>query len=255
MDKQFIIPKAEPFFFPGGPTGCLLVHGFTATPQVMRNLGVYLNKQGYTVLGIRLAGHATSVEDMIRSRYQDWLASIEEGWHLLQGITERVFLMGHSMGGSLSLILASRFPVAGVVGMSARYEIPIGFARSFPQLTRILSVVYPCRPKRKGDWFNPQAADGYIRYLCNPLSSSYELHLLLKELRPLVPKIDVPVLFIHSRDDDYILPYQAEWLYEHTGSLDKEFIWVEKANHHITQDGDTSVVFQAVVEFVVQRVK
>ena len=118
MEKHLIIPKAEPFFFPGGPTGCLLVHGFTATPQVMRNLGEYLNKQGFTVMGVRLAGHATSIEDMIRSRYADWLASVEEGWHLLQGITERVFLMGHSMGGSLSLILAARFPVAGVVGMS-----------------------------------------------------------------------------------------------------------------------------------------
>jgi carboxylesterase len=255
MEKHLIIPKAEPFFFPGGPTGCLLVHGFTATPQVMRNLGEYLNKQGYTVLGIRLSGHATSVEDMIHSRCQDWLASVEEGWYLLQGITERVFLMGHSMGGSLSLISAARFPVAGVVGMSTLYEIPIGFARRFPRLTRIMSIVYPCRLKRKGKWFNPQAAEGYIRYLCNPLRSSYELHLLLKELRPLVPTIKVPILFIHSRDDDYILPYQAEWLYEHTSSLDKELIWVENANHHITQDGDTSIVFQAVVEFVVQRVK
>jgi carboxylesterase len=51
----FIIPSAEPFYFPGGKTGCLLVHGFTGSPKEMRWMGEYLAGQGYTVLGVRLA--------------------------------------------------------------------------------------------------------------------------------------------------------------------------------------------------------
>ena len=75
-----IIPTAEPFFFPGAGkiarTGCLVTHGFTGTPKEMRWLGKYLNKDGCTVCGIRLAGHATQPEDMIRSRFSDWLLSM-----------------------------------------------------------------------------------------------------------------------------------------------------------------------------------
>jgi carboxylesterase len=106
-----IIPTAEPFFFSGkdanAKTGCLVTHGFTGTPKEMRWLGEYLNGQGYTVCGIRLNGHATKPEDMIRSRWQDWLLSVEDGFNLLRSCTYQVFLLGLSMGGVLSLTAAA----------------------------------------------------------------------------------------------------------------------------------------------------
>ena len=55
-------PDIRPFFFAGGDVGCLLVHGFTGTPHEMRFLGERLAAQGYTVSGVCLAGHATSVK-------------------------------------------------------------------------------------------------------------------------------------------------------------------------------------------------
>src|SRR5689334_2690073 len=94
-----IIPTAEPFFFPGSDVGCLLVHGFTGAPKEMRKMGEYLHAQGFSVLGVRLAGHATRPEDMIRNNYADWLASVEDGFDLLSGAAQHIYLMGLSMGG------------------------------------------------------------------------------------------------------------------------------------------------------------
>src|SRR5687768_128573 len=102
-----IIPTTEPFFFPGNEIGCLLVHGFTGGPKELRWMGEYLNKQGFTVLGVRLAGHATRPEDMIRTNHTDWLASLEDGFQLLSGTAKHIYLMGLSMGGVLSLTAAS----------------------------------------------------------------------------------------------------------------------------------------------------
>ena len=51
-----IMPGAEPFYFSGDRTGCLLIHGFTGTPNEMRWLGTQLSTAGHTVLGVRLAG-------------------------------------------------------------------------------------------------------------------------------------------------------------------------------------------------------
>ena len=56
---SYIIPGSEPFYLPGGSTGCLLLHGFSATPEEMRPLGEFLASKGYSVIGVRLAGHAT----------------------------------------------------------------------------------------------------------------------------------------------------------------------------------------------------
>src|ERR1700690_3229103 len=113
-----IIPTAEPFLFPGSRTGCLLIHGFTGAPKEMRTMGEYLNQQNhYSCLGVRLNGHATQPEDMIRSNWSDWTASVEDGYHLLRGACDRIYLVGLSMGGVLSLLMSTRLDVAGVVAM------------------------------------------------------------------------------------------------------------------------------------------
>jgi carboxylesterase len=248
--KKFTIPDAEPFFLPGGDTGCLVVHGFTGAPKEMREVGEFLNQQGHTVLGIRLAGHATKIDDMIRSRHEDWLASVEDGWHLLQGHTKRVFLIGLSMGGVLSLIVASRLPVAGVVAMSTPYLFPPPFFRKFPWVLRLISPFYRLQGKSEGHWFTPGLAENHISYSHNPVRPGYELAMLLKKLQASLPNVYVPTLVIHSRDDDYVEPGNAELIYNNLGSPKKELLWVDQCNHVITRDGDTSHVFKPIAKFI-----
>ena len=250
MAQGKIIPGAEPFYFPGGPTGCLLVHGFTGTPKEMRLLGEYLNAQGHTVLGVRLAGHATDLQDMIRSRYPDWMASVEDGWNLLQNSTERIFIMGLSMGGVLSLTQAARLQVAGVVAMSTPYRFPKKWVNQFPWLLPLIAPFVPKTGKSEGVWFTPQMAESHVSYSHNPVRSAYELYKLLEIMRASLSQVRVPALVIHSKDDDYVFEQHAEPLFADIGSTQKELIWVDKANHVITRDGDTSRVFEPIAAFI-----
>src|ERR1051325_4960468 len=121
-----IIPTAEPFLLPGDSSkpACLLIHGFTGTPKEMRWMGEFLNRQGYTCLAVRLTGHATDPEDMIRSRWTDWAASVEDGYALLRGLTDNIFLIGLSMGGDLALLTSTRLDVKGVIAMSTPARLP-----------------------------------------------------------------------------------------------------------------------------------
>jgi carboxylesterase len=255
MSKQpyQIIPTAEPFFFPGGTTGCLLIHGFTGTPKEMRLLGDYLHRQGHTVLGVRLAGHATQIEDMIRSRYQDWLGSIEDGWHLLQNQTDQIFLIGFSLGGVLSFVASSYLPVAGVVALATPYELPHKIAKALGPLLIPISKILPIIQQKEGEWFNPEMAEGHVNYTGRPLRPVYELHQVIQRMQAILPDINIPVLTIQSRDDLSVLPENAEELFKHIGGQDKTQIWVDKTNHALVLDGDTSKVFQPSGEFI-QRV-
>ncbi len=253
-----IIPTAEPFFFPGqgknARTGCLVTHGFTGAPKEMRGLGEYLNRQGYTVCGMRLAGHATRPEDMVRSRWRDWLLSVEDGYALLRGCTDQVCLLGLSMGGVLSLTAAARFPVRGVVAMSTPYGLP---ALSMPLWTaRLLSLFKPYMPKGKvhdSGWFDHAAYAQHVSYPMNPVRSAVELKLLIEQMYAALPNIQAPVLLIHSHNDDYVVKDSMEQIYNQLGTLDKQMVWVEGGGHVITEEPTRETVFKVTGDFI-QRV-
>jgi len=249
-----IIPTAEPFFFPGkganDKIGCLVTHGFTGAPKEMRWLGEYLNKQGYTVCGIRLAGHATKPEDMIRSRWQDWLLTVEDGYNLLRSCTDQVFLLGLSMGGVLSLTMASRVPVRGVVAMSTPFMMPTDIPMP---VIKLLSSFVPYLSKSKNPddgWFDKEAFRQHVSYPKNPVRSGAELKLLFAEMHAALPKISVPVLLIHSHDDNYVIRDSMERIHAALGSTDKQMLWVEGGGHVITEEPTRDVVFKAAADFI-----
>jgi carboxylesterase len=249
------IPTAEPFFFPGqgknAHIGCLVTHGFTGAPKEMRWLGEYLNHQGYTVCGIRLTGHATRPEDMIRSRWRDWLLSVEDGYNLLRCCTDQVFLLGLSMGGILSLTTASIFPVRGVVAMSTPYDLP-----NVPLplwAVRFLSHFKPYIKKGGepgGGWFDQAAHQQHVSYPQNPLRSAVELKLLVEEMHAALPRISVPVLLIHSRDDNYVIKDSMQQIYAALTTPDKNMLWVEGCGHVITEEPAREAVFKAMSDFI-----
>lgn len=247
VKSHLLIPTAEPFFFPGGSTGVLLVHGFTGTPKEMRWMGEYLAGQGHTVLGVRLAGHATRPADMVRMRWQDWLASVEDGWHLLNGVVQRIFLAGLSMGGALALLFASRYPVAGVVAMSTPYALP-----DDPRLRfiKVLRWVTPRVPKGPSDWRNLEAARDHVDYPAYPARAIAELRDLLAAMRAALPEVRTPVLLVHSRDDAGIDPRNMQLIYDHLGSRDKEMFFVQDCGHVVTREPERDRIFQETERFI-----
>jgi carboxylesterase len=249
--SHLLIPTAEPFLFPGGSTGVLLVHGFTGTPKEMRWMGEHLAGQGYTVLGVRLAGHATRPEDMVRMRWQDWLASVEDGWHLLNGLAERVFLAGLSMGGALALLFASRYPVAGVVAMSTPYALP-----DDPRLPfiKILRWFIPKVPKGPSDWRNLEAAQDHVDYPAYPTRAIAELRDLLAAMREALPEVMTPVLLVHSRDDTGVEPANMGQIYDRLGSRDKQMLFVQDCGHVVTREPERERIFQETERFI-QRIQ
>ncbi|MBI9047410.1 MAG: alpha/beta fold hydrolase [Anaerolineaceae bacterium] len=252
MNSKMIIPTAEPFFFSGGPTACLLIHGFTGTPKEMRWMGEYLNKMGYTTMGIRLTGHATSSEDMIRTKWEDWLGSIEDGLNYLSDIADQIVLVGLSMGGALSLLATARyanhFPISATIAMAAPHELPDDWRIS------ILGPISPILPQIKkedhSDWFDTQLEEIHKSYSTYPSKSILELKELLSELRNQLINISTPVCLMQSKNDRTIPLNSMQYFYDHIPSKFKQMIWVENSGHVITEDLAKNFVFKAANDFI-----
>ena len=253
-----IIPTAEPFLFVGEASkpACLLIHGFTGTPKEMRGMGGFLNQHGYTCLGVRLAGHATDPEDMVRSNWTDWTASVEDGYRLLRGVTDNIFLMGLSMGGILSLLMSTRLDVKGVVGMSTPYKLPDDpRLRHIDWISKIITYMPKSNAEPGSSWFDQEAWKDHVSYPQNPVRSIGQLNRLLGEMRSALPDVRVPVLLIHSKDDDYVLPDNMERIYADLGDAsDKTRLYVTGSGHVVPRDAARLQAFQYALEFI-QRIE
>ena len=242
-----IIPTAEPFFFPGNSTGCLLIHGFTGAPKEMRWMGEYLAHKGFTVLGIRLAGHATRPEDLTRTRWRDWVTSAEDGWHLLNDAAKHVFAIGLSLGGVLSLYLASQLPLTGVVTMSTPYDLPKDPRRRFLNL---LKWVVPSVSKRRSDQIEVGAAGEHVDYPHYPTRGIAELNDLMAEMRAVLPKVTAPVLMIHSQGDKSVPTTDMDNIFDRLGSKDKQTLLLENSGHVIPRGVERELAFDAASDFI-----
>jgi carboxylesterase len=222
----------RPFFLKRGKIGCMLLHGFTGVPKEMRWLGEQLAEENYSVLGIRLFGHGTDQKDLLRVRWQDWYLSVEDGYRVLRSYCDKVYLAGFSLGGILSLLFATKFPVDGVI----TYSTPLEFWRFFP--------------KGEREWADNSLAIGHFEYPSYPIRAAYELHLVLKEMRASISQVNVPVLIVHSKSDRSVQAYQAQMIYDQLSHPEKSVFWLDESGHVVTADVEREKVAQATIEFI-----
>ncbi|MBC7231674.1 MAG: alpha/beta fold hydrolase [Chloroflexi bacterium] len=240
----------NPFFFTGGPVGCLLIHGGTGSPPEMRPMGEYLAAKGLTVLGVRLAGHGTIPEDLLRTSWQDLVASAEEGLYRLQGSCERVFVAGLSMGGLLALYLAARYPIAGAIVMAAPAYLSDWRLRWLPIIKHFVKWYHS---SGEVDLTDPEAGERIFFYRRVPLVFGEQVNRLLQEVRSNLGQVKVPVLIMQGRRDRTIPADSAQILFDSLGSDDKEIVWWPNSGHAITVDSEREAVWARAYDFIAAR--
>lgn len=246
MDVK-IVPGAEAFFYPGGRTGVLLVHGFTGSPAEMRLLGRHLNQAGFTVLGVRLPGHGTRVEELEHMLAEDWLSAVLDGFDMLAGCTDRIAAGGLSMGALLSLMLGKYRPVWKIFSIAAPVFIKEEKRlKQLPQKPQALGKFLP-RPRKSRPGLPPECN---ICYNKMPLRSIHELLAVMDAGRASLPEVTAPLLIVQGRLDHTVFPRSAEYIYGNVASPEKELFWLEETGHRATIDIEREKLFAKVAEFL-----
>ncbi|MEO6076130.1 MAG: alpha/beta fold hydrolase [Dokdonella sp.] len=263
-----MIQKTD-FFFEGGPSGVLLIHGLTGTPNEMRVLGKGLNNAGFTVYGMQLAGHCGSVDDLLESNAEDWFASVQVAAQWLRERVEDLFVCGLSMGALLALRLAAEQPDrihgVGVFGATFRYDgwsIPPIARLSFllPLISRLgigrrRSFVerppYGLRDERIRAHVADAmfGADSSVAGLPgNPWPSLAELFTLSRKVRKLLPEVTSPCLVAHAVDDDIASIANAHLVASRI-SAPFEMLLLKDSYHMITIDRERRTLIAGTSNF------
>jgi carboxylesterase len=241
-----LMPGAEPWSHDGGPVGVLVLHGFTGSPRSMRPWAEHLAEAGLSVELPRLPGHGTTWKDMQVTRWDDWYAEADRSLTALRERCGTTFVMGLSMGGSLSLRLAEKRPgdVAGLVLVNPAVHTE----RKDAFLLPLLRHVVPSFPGVSNDIKKPGQDEG--AYDKMPLQCVYSLQSAWKDIKSDIREVAAPLMLLHSREDHVVEPSNAAWILANVASTDTTEAWLEDSYHVATLDNDAPFIFERSVEFV-----
>jgi carboxylesterase len=242
-----IMPSAEAYLHNGGPTGVLLCHGFTGSPQSLRPWAEYLASAGLTVSLPRLPGHGTTWQELARTRWEDWFAEVDRAFDELQSRCEEIFVMGLSMGGCLALRLAE-IRGAAIRGLVLVNPSVTADNKALFAVAPLLKLVVPSVKGIASDIKNPDAKEvGYDR---TPTRAAATLPGLWRSTQQHLSDLTQPVLVYHSTNDHVVGPASLRVL---TGALRAGQLEVREladSYHVATLDNDAEAIFAGSLEFV-----
>ncbi len=231
-----------------GRVGILVCHGFGGSPRSVQEVALRLVDAGYTVALPLLTGHGLSPEAMERCRWTDWAADVERAFGWLCERTDKVFLFGLSMGGTLVLWLAERHgEVAGLVTVNAIVRHPR--ERSMRVLGRI---GLPRWTEAIGNDAKLAGVDekAYDRI---PVCSARQLALLLEAVRDDLPLIRCPALIFSSTTDNVVPPANQREIYGLISSAEKSLVELPDSYHVATMDNDKETILVGTLGFIAAR--
>ncbi|WP_203364472.1 alpha/beta fold hydrolase [Bacillus sp. REN10] len=224
--------------------GCLCIHGFTGAPYEVEPLAEYLKeKTDWKVVVPTLPGHGEKLS-LKGVTYQQWLEHAEKELQLLLSECEHVYMIGFSMGGMIALYLAEKYPVEKLILLSAAAKY-INVGQLFTDIREML------KDARSGQLFENEL---FVRYkdkvLSTPLSATQQFRKMVKQITPLIEKINIPTFIAQGLADGIVPPKSADFIYQKISSKEKELYYSKEAKHHICHTGDKEELFNKIFTFL-----
>jgi glycerophosphoryl diester phosphodiesterase len=214
--------------------GILLCHGYLSCRKQMEHLDGHLKELGFQTHSVCLYGHGSDPKDLNKVSWEYWLKNVEDGYYQLRKNCKKLFLVGFSMGGCLSLIVSSMKEkrVDGVIainpcfGINDRLDFIVPWAvRWNNMMTKIgwdsLAIKY----------IDSGTELPSINYKRNSLHGTNELKKLMVECWSILDEVWPPCLVIQEKTDPTVLYKSGSRAFDKIASTNKEFISTDLGVH------------------------
>jgi pimeloyl-ACP methyl ester carboxylesterase len=224
----------------GDGPGVVFLGGFRSDKEGTKaiDLETWAKEQGRAFLRFDYSGHGASSGDFLDGSIGDWADDAEA---VIRGLTTgKQILVGSSMGGWISLLLARRMPerIAGLVTIAAAPDFTEdGYWANFDEAQR-----------------EALDQDGQIALPSDYSDEPYIItqHLIEEGRKQLVLRkpltLPFPVRFLQGTEDAAVSTETATRLLNHTKSVDMRLTLVKGADHRFSDPECLAMIRQAVEE-------
>lgn len=225
---------------------CLLLHGLTGAPaRDLWFLADYLSARGISVVAPLLTGHGKTWKELELATSESWQHDALAGLDEARAMGKTVFVVGLSMGGTLTLYLGEHCPeIAGLVTINA----PVYVDDPKMRLVPILRHFRKNQPKGPPDVADQDAMLPDLGF--NSLEAVYQFERLMQGVRRNLGMVTQPLLSFRSTQDHVVPPRNAEYIMDHVNSRIESIITLERSYHCATIDYDRKRIAVAIEQFI-----
>ena len=240
-----------------GSTALLMIHGLNDGPPTFRRMASRLADQGFYCRAMRLPGFAETVERYASSGMHQWLEKIHQEVSELRKNHQRVCLVGHSLGGALSIayVRQNSNQVDSVVLLGPAIEPSNERSWLLPTRTwqgiakRIVWFTTTTSNPFEADCHDPKGRDYAWRTPFSPRHTIAEAFKLIDFNRGRANEIENAVLMVLSYEDQVIDWRQARQFYYELNSSRKDLLVTKDSGHMIPIDYDWEEVSDRIATF------
>ncbi|MBU9722217.1 MULTISPECIES: alpha/beta hydrolase [Bacillaceae] len=229
--------------------GCLVLHGFSGTPDEVEAITSHLEKRHWLVYCPTLPGHG-SKDGLKGVTYKHWIYAAEVAAEELLKRCEKVYVIGFSMGGMIASYIASKYPVEKLVLLSTA-----AFYINPRQLVQ--DVAGWVLEGLRGELEDDKLYQFYMKKVKEtPIIATKEFSIMVRKLRPHLKNVKIPTLIIQGESDGLVPPKKsAEFIYEQIQSKEKRVYYFPKAKHYIWFGEDKEDLLKRIDDFLLTKNK
>ena len=226
----------------------VFVHGFMGTPDQFADMMESVYESGISAVSILLPGHGKTGYEFAKCSVEDWEMHLRSELVCYQNY-ERIYLVGHSIGGLLALNASTEFNIKGVVALSTPLKIHL--LNPVACLKKAKLLFLKKNHEIKASYRNAMGI-GKPFYRTVPLWSSvmFQPYRLMRKSAQMLSRVTVPTLTIHSKNDETTAFKSAEMFEGLLVNSKHEAIVLENAWHAYYSKNEKKIIVDAIVKFI-----
>lgn len=220
----------------------LIIHGFAGGTYDEEQLANFLElNRDFDVFQFTLPGHERNLSKV---EYHEWISASEDEveWLIKNGYN-RIYLIGHSMGGVIATYLSVKYKQVKKLVLAAPAFHYLNVVKDDLNVSESLKAA----PKILKDYGGDEIIARILKLNVSVLKEFMDL---VKEYYDYPKELTCKLLILQGKSDNLVPISSSQYVYESAKSKDKELVLLDDITHDIFRTEKKDEIFKLVERFL-----